>query len=825
MSNHKRFDSDKNLQNFIDQFDVPVFVDDNINVIKFYNKSFKNLFSSKLIIGKSKIYDLCSVSTLKINANYKLNSDDTYYKIIEYTNEDIKKIKFRVLSIECLIENNNEKYLINFLLNETSLISELKFLQKERLIFYSLLKNLTDAVFIKDKNGNYIYVNKSFCYKIGLNEEDILYKNDKDIFGEVNPELYLEEKEITEKRKTVVNKVEKISYNVENISWYLTSKYPLVNDEDRVIGIIGISKDITDYKNLQKENERLYSFKKLISQVSTIFLKNTYSNFNNTLTNVLKELYSFFEAVYVAIYQLNEKVYQFEKISEYPLSPIKLKLNNISDYTNWYDELNKGQFVYKEIKDCDPLEKNYFEKNNIEKLYIIPLFNYSAFTGFIVIHLPFDANSWAKEFPSMINILSEIISNSFSNNEAEKFRLEAEEEMLKLLRAVNQSTDAILILDKNFTIEYANNIYSAITGIPFEDLLGNKPAFLTDEVNIKWNNKKVFDNLKNGIAANAIYKGKKSSGDNYWGKISISPIKNFHGEITNYLVLIEDVTEKMIADTRREVSQKLESIGQLSAGIAHEINTPMQYIGDNNKFIESSIISLNNFIRELSEEIQNQNLNNDLVTKFNILRENYDIDFLLNEIPSAIKQTEEGIKRVTTIIKAMKDFAHPGNKQMAYADINRGIEVTATISKNEWKYYSDLKLELDKNLPLVYCLIDEINQVILNMIINSAHAIEEKFRNSKEKLGIIKISTTQEGDYVLINISDNGNGINPTIINRIFDPFFTTKEVGKGTGQGLSIAHDIIVNKHKGLITVKSDFGIGTTFTIKLPIDEIKNGG
>jgi signal transduction histidine kinase len=202
------------------------------------------------------------------------------------------------------------------------------------------------------------------------------------------------------------------------------------------------------------------------------------------------------------------------------------------------------------------------------------------------------------------------------------------------------------------------------------------------------------------------------------------------------------------------------------------------------------------------------------------LKQKYDADYLLEEIPRAIEQTQTGISRVTNIIKAMKDFTHPGQKEKIYSNINHGIEVTVTISKNEWKYLADLELNLSPDLPPVYCMQDELNQVILAMIINSSHAIEENIGTNGFSKGKITIQTYQEKDFAIIKISDTGMGIKETILPKVFDPFFTTKAVGKGTGQGLAISHDLIVNKHGGTISVDSIYGEGTTFTIKIPIEK-----
>jgi signal transduction histidine kinase len=259
----------------------------------------------------------------------------------------------------------------------------------------------------------------------------------------------------------------------------------------------------------------------------------------------------------------------------------------------------------------------------------------------------------------------------------------------------------------------------------------------------------------------------------------------------------------------------LEAIGQLAAGIAHEINTPMQFIGDNNTFLQEAFSSMLKYISKVESFISED-------TKMEIekIRENADFNFIIEEIPSALDQSREGINRVSNIVKAMKEFAHPGVKEKAFCDINKAIRNTAAISKNEWKYHADLELQLDDSLPMVFCEIDSINQVLLNMIVNAAHAIEKALPEGSSDKGQITIRTENLEEKVCIGIKDTGCGIPKDHLDRIFDPFFTTKDVGKGTGQGLAIVHDIIVNKHKGIIQVDSELNIGTEFKLLLPIND-----
>jgi len=194
-----------------------------------------------------------------------------------------------------------------------------------------------------------------------------------------------------------------------------------------------------------------------------------------------------------------------------------------------------------------------------------------------------------------------------------------------------------------------------------------------------------------------------------------------------------------------------------------------------------------------------------------------DLDFLAGDVPQAVSQSIEGCQRVASIVRAMKDFSHPG-QEMAPADLNRAILSTVMVATNEWKYVADIHTELDQGLSTVDCRIGEINQVILNMVINAAHSIADVVGDGSGKKGTITISTRAVNGFAEIRIADSGQGIAKQNLERIFDPFFTTKPVGRGTGQGLAIAHDVVVTKHGGSINVKSEFGKGSVFVISLPM-------
>ena len=329
-----------------------------------------------------------------------------------------------------------------------------------------------------------------------------------------------------------------------------------------------------------------------------------------------------------------------------------------------------------------------------------------------------------------------------------------------------------------------------------------------------------IDALKHGQRFETITSTPTPVGERRF-RIIASPIHDKDGRVAAAVELVEDITEKLTLEREMHQAQKLESIGQLAAGIAHEINTPTQYIGDNARFIQDAandlmavleaygrlltaaktVGTLGEYVREVEEQIE-------LV----------DLDYLRSEIPLAVEQTLEGVLRVSRIVTSMRHFSHPGTDKKTPVDINQALEATITIARNEWKYVAELETDFDPALPLVACLPGEINQVFLNLLINAAQAIGEFTDDGRKGKGMIRVSTRRNGGSVRIRIADTGGGIPEAVQPRIFDPFFTTKPVGKGTGQGLAIAHAVVVEKHAGTIRFESDNGRGTTFIIDLPV-------
>jgi PAS domain S-box-containing protein len=294
------------------------------------------------------------------------------------------------------------------------------------------------------------------------------------------------------------------------------------------------------------------------------------------------------------------------------------------------------------------------------------------------------------------------------------------------------------------------------------------------------------------------------------------------GEPAGFIITGADVTDRRVLEEQLRQAQKLEAIGQLAAGIAHEINTPTQFVGHNIRFLKDSwapIAEFLNFCGTLQLECGTGSISPEHLQQFSELHQKCDLEYLLKNIPTAIDHSLEGVDRVAKIVKGFKEFSHPGSEEKRSINLNQSIETTISVSKHEWKYCADMVTALDPELPLVPCLVGEFNQVILNLIVNSAHAISGLAEKNGQGKGTITISTSREGEWARIAVADTGGGIPVEIQLRVFEPFFTTKEVGKGTGQGLALAHAAIVNRHQGQLWFESEVGKGTTFFIRLPLE------
>jgi len=309
-----------------------------------------------------------------------------------------------------------------------------------------------------------------------------------------------------------------------------------------------------------------------------------------------------------------------------------------------------------------------------------------------------------------------------------------------------------------------------------------------------------------------------ASGADLPAELFAQPLPNDHGLPAGVVGVIADMSERRAREIEDRHRQKLESLGRLAAGVAHEINTPVQFIGDNTRYLAEAYAQMLHALQTYDQIVRADLLPDSKVSALHAVAESLDLCDIAAEVPSAAEQTLDGVERVATIVRAMKAMSHPGHDHQAPADLNEAIRAAVAVAHNELKYDAEITLELNA-LPPVICFVADLSQVFLNLLINAADAIRESGRR-----GRIAISTDRENDQISVRIADTGVGIPSHVRSKIFDPFFTTKAVGRGTGQGLALAHVVVYEKHGGSIEVESAVGVGTTFTLRVPVSGVSKG-
>jgi PAS domain S-box-containing protein len=429
---------------------------------------------------------------------------------------------------------------------------------------------------------------------------------------------------------------------------------------------------------------------------------------------------------------------------------------------------------------------------------------------------------------------------SLATERVEHARLQIE--LALCTSALDAASTHFMILDVSrspYRIVYVNRAVCESHGYSPTELIGQSPEMLVCEEGSREALKQIEEAVCEVGAVSVELVGQRRDRSTFAVGVKMMPLPASVPGVTHYVCIGADITsrlaqdraqrdlqERLIAEMRERermatelrLAQKLESVGRLAAGIAHEINTPIQYVGDSLSFLQSAAADLQNLRDEYRRAIKRlaaREPAEDVLSPVESLEAAIDLEFMATEIPKAFQRTLEGVERVAAIVRAMKEFAHPHGTDHSCADLNRAIETTLAVARNEYKYCAQVETRFGA-MPEVRCNVGELNQVFLNLIVNAAHAVDESGKDACT--GRITVVTSASTDTVSIAIGDNGCGIASENLEKIFDPFFTTKPVGRGTGQGLAIARSIVVEKHGGRIDVESTVGKGTTFTVHLPI-------
>jgi PAS domain S-box-containing protein len=403
----------------------------------------------------------------------------------------------------------------------------------------------------------------------------------------------------------------------------------------------------------------------------------------------------------------------------------------------------------------------------------------------------------------------------------------AEKRLERLSSVVEQSSETIVVTDLAGNIVYCNQAFTQSTGYSQAEALGQNPRILKSGNQDEVFYQKLWDTITAGDVWHGVFKDKRKDGTFFDERAVIFPIKDKAGKIINYAAVKRDITKENLLENQLRLSQRMEAVGQLAAGVAHELNTPIGFVSSNMESVKKYVDQFKQLIPRYQEFISKVNqLQPDLLSgelkELREAEENAHLDFILEDLDDLFAETAEGFERISQIVVKLREFSRvDSGDETGYYNLNRAIETTLVVSRNEYKYVADAETELTEDLPDSICNSGEINQVLLNIIVNAAQAIKEQGREDKGKISIV---TDYDDQWVLCRISDDGPGVSDEVSENIFNSFFTTKAVGTGTGLGLYISYDIIVNKHGGQLQVDSSPGQGTTFIIKLPRENKANG-
>ena len=655
-------------------------------------------------------------------------------------------------------------------------------LRRSEEAYRSLVESTRDAILHLDLERNIISCNEAFLKMFGLKREEAI--------GQSISLVHVSEESFHSFGKRVYSEIKMRGYT--RIEWEFkksdgtifpteTTTSAIMDREGNISGYVSIVRDITERKRAEQA------------------LKKSEERYRQLVEN------------------LNEGIVVGQ---EGMLKFVNPAMTRISGYTE--TELLSTpwiEFIYSEDREVAKRHHlNRIQGKEVPNVYSIRILTKDGEIRWVEIRgvvIEWDGK------PATLNFLTDVTERRLAE---EEFHI-AHRELEDLIRSLS----SILI---ELTPEWAVKRWNKVAEKVFGLVEGKAVGMNIKALPVTWELDMILDGLREcrtKAEAQRIHDipfGRQDGTRGFLG-MTITPKMNEQGQISGFIILASDITERRNLETQLLQAQKLESVGHLAAGIAHEINTPTQFVGDNIQFLQESFEDLRGLFekyKQLLETFEKEATPGEIIQEIRGLEKEIDLPFLMEEIPKAIEQSIEGVKRIAKIVRAMKEFSHPGTGEKTFLDINKAIENTITVTKNEWKYVAEMETNLDPSLPAVPCLPGEFNQVILNMIINAAHAISDVVEAQGGK-GKITITTSRADGHVEIRISDTGTGIPGEIRERIFDPFFTTKEVGKGTGQGLAIARSMIVDKHNGTIEVETEVGKGTTFIIRLPLEDKLSDG
>ena len=776
-------------------------------------------------------------------------------------------------------------------------------LAQERDLLGTLMDNLPDHIYFKDRQSRFLRINRAHAKAFGLSDPgQAVGKTDFDFFAaEHAQQAYNDEQEVITTGKPMTAKEEKETWPDGRVTWASTTKMPFRDANGAIIGTFGVSRDITERKQAEKVLEERTAYLNTLIDISPVGIAVLDKEERIQMCNPAFERLFLFSREEMQGFNLDELIIPTELVSEAE-SLTRQTLGGASVHATSRRRRKDGTLVDVEI-------------------YAVPLVVDDKPLGFLGLYQDVTKRKQAEEaLAQERDLLGTLMDNLpdtiyFKDRESRFTRIN---KALAKGFGLSDPGQAIGKTDFDFfTAEHAQQAYNdeqevittgkpmtakeeketwpdgrvtwvSTTKMPFRDANGAiigtfgvshditerkraEEALRTSEERYR----ELFENASdlvyttdlegrltslNRVAEQTLgYSREEAAQMNlrqlvnprHWQRVEQTRERLLAGDSAVTLeleitakdgrrVMLEvnprliykggkpvgmqgigrDITGREEREMELRHAQKLESVGRLASGIAHEINTPIQFVGDNTRFVQDSFRGLQTLLskyQELRDAAASGAVSPDVLAAVRRVEEESDCAYLLEEIPKALTQTLDGVTRVATLVRAMKDFAHPESKEKAAADLNKALLSTLAVARNELKCVADVETDLG-DLPLVVCNISDLNQVFLNLLVNAAHAIGDVVKDTGKK-GKIRVCTVAEGKTVLVTITDTGCGIPEGIRTKVFDPFFTTKGVGCGTGQGLAIARSVVVERHKGTLTFESEVGKGTSFYVRLPVE------
>ena len=504
--------------------------------------------------------------------------------------------------------------------------------------------------------------------------------------------------------------------------------------------------EINERKRVEEALQYQVEFEKLLAHISTRFIKLDIGLIDQTINQAIKQIGEFVDADRCYIFLFNHDSKTMDNTHEWCNNGINPQIDNLKEIpyesTPWWMSQLLGfqNICISEVTNMPgeaDIEKELLLSQSIQSLVAVPIAYRKSLIGYLGFDWVRHEKYFFNEDVAMLTIVSEILSNAFQHKWSEEALAKQRAHLSAMLSSIS---DGIISIDTEGCILMINNAAKTITGWSNEEFSKNNIKDILKIID-RSTNTFLYDEIQEMLASRKNYSFSENiiiTTDNVKKVVfcSSTPMLEENDKIIGYVIVLHDITEKKKFEDRLALSQKMESVGVLAAGIAHEINTPMQFIGDNTTFLKDAMGEINNVFGQIfhciGEHMESNEITSRNVDEVKRLISESDLEYLLNEIPIAIEQTLEGIERVSKLVLTLKNYSHPGTKEKTFANINRSISETITISRNEYKYVVDIDLDLPDDIPWVYCHIDEIHQVLLNMIINSAHAVKEAVDSIKE---------------------------------------------------------------------------------------------